>query len=255
MNKTAAYKMLTPGLPGALEIPTGHPSFPAAYADLAYRRALQHHPRADSPHVLHDPFCGVGAILCTVAALHRANLERVSGSDIDPAIADIARRNLELCTPQAARAAGQRTLVANVMRHTPERMEDFAKMLEHYGATTPVDSSFFAHDMLQPIPASGVPQDSVSLVITDPPYGKLSSFAGAPSGHPTDDDMLRLYETSLGVLRPTLQDGAVVAFIIDRRLTAAKALALPSGYALRDDRQATGMTGPNYRKIHILQAV
>jgi tRNA G10 N-methylase Trm11 len=177
----------------------GHAAFPVRLAREMYEQAAALAPPA--PHVLYDPCCGAGHLLTSLGFLHGSDLAWVIGSDVDPAALALARQNLALLTPEglAARTAELRALHDRHGRH----QEALASAHALAASVTALRVECFEANALDPAQlAGGLRAHRPDIVVTDVPYGRLSSWKDRPM-----DSSAAL----LAALAEVLPSGAVVA--------------------------------------------
>lgn len=254
MNREGAYRALTVDQ-GAMQTIPGRVKFFGPAADQAFKRAIMHHARPDQKHVLLDPFCGVGTALVYPAVMQRAKIAKVIGSDIDAAAVDVARWNLSLLGVSAVAARLQQIRhdpVSAKPNETEAGLQQLSEVMMKYGCTEAVAIQMLVHDMLQPLPEEEVPAESVSVVVTDPPYGQSTQFAGTSGGR---DTLAASYMTSMANLRPSMEDGATATIITDFRDGLGEVLQSVPHFEYKELKRATGGAhGRNFRELHTLQA-
>lgn len=79
---------------GVLYSAPGFPAFPVRLASEMFQRALAL--REGRPAMVWDPCGGSGYLLTVLALLHRPQITRVLGTDLDPAALRLTRQNLGL---------------------------------------------------------------------------------------------------------------------------------------------------------------
>lgn len=249
MKKQDAFTCLIPGK--LLHERPGKPSLYPGIADEAFLRGIKYNPQQN--HIfIYDPFCGVGGGLVSPAVIRHANIARIFGSDVEPETIVIAQKNLELCSlPGYDSATESGTKVPNGKAVDPQLLLQFREMLMHYGCTQPIEAHFFVHAMPAAIPKDIIATESVSMIITDPPYGQMSPFVG-DHAQPVDTDALLLrYMDSLRAIRPLLRDKGTVTIVCDKRQQIE---ALLAGMPEFDYREGRSSKGQNFRRLHTLQA-
>ncbi|GAA1754146.1 rRNA methyltransferase [Streptomonospora arabica] len=193
----------------------GHPGFPVRLADELFQRAAAHLPAA--PLALWDPCCGSGHLAASVGTLHRYRLSWLLATDTEPAALSIAERNLALLTGRglAERERVLRAEAAELRKPTLlDRADTAARLagrLSERGGD--LDHRVGAGDVFDPTE----PERPVDLVLTDVPYGGLTSFTGAPPDGEPVPAMLR-------ALAAVLPERAVLAVTARTRK-----VALPEG--------------------------
>jgi tRNA G10 N-methylase Trm11 len=250
VKKFDACTCLIPGK--ILESLPGKPSLYPRIADEAYLRGAKYNPVSEG-HVLYDPFCGIGGALISPSIIRRSNISQIFGSDTDADALAVARRNFSL-TDLASydTVTDGRTKAPNEKEVDPALLTQFREMLLHYGCGSPVPLRLFQHAMPLPVPSEIIPAESVSMVITDPPYGQMTSFIQGENGQTAQPDALfEQYVKSLRAIRPLLRSKATVTVICDRR---QKLEGLLAGIPEYDYREAKKSKGQNFRHFHTLQA-
>lgn len=173
------------------------------------------------PYTLYDPCVGSGTHLVTLAYLHWQQIDRLIGSDINPAVQQFAAKNFSLLTPTglATRAEAikadwhaygkashqqslayaqqfQQTLRDNLQKH------EIATTLFAANALQDLRSHWDAHQLPAP-----------DIVLCDVPYGAKTAWQGVPSAD--DVPVTLLLEQLLGVIRPY----TIIALATDKAQT------------------------------------
>ena len=250
MNKFDACTCLIPGK--ILEFLPGTPSLYPGIADEAYLRGSKYNPVSEG-HVLYDPFCGIGGASISPSIIRRSGIAQIFGSDMDAEALTIARRNFSLTDVASYETATDGgTKAPNGKEVDPALLTQFRDMLLHYGCTAPVSLRLFRHAMPLPVPSEIIAAETVSMVITDPPYGQMSAFMESENGQPAQSDaLLEKYVESLSAIRPLLRKEATVTVICDRRQKLEGLLAGIPEYKYRETKKSKGQ---NFRHFHTLQA-
>ncbi|MDT0300812.1 rRNA methyltransferase [Streptomonospora wellingtoniae] len=193
----------------------GHPGFPVRLADELFQRAASHLPTA--PLAMWDPCCGSGHLAASVGTLHRDRLSWLLATDTDAAALSIARRNLALLTGQGL-AERERVLRAEAAEFGKPALLDRADTAARLASRLRERGGDLAHRVGEgDVFAPADPERPVDLVLTDVPYGGLTSFVGAPSGGEPVPALLR-------ALAAVLPERAVLAVTARTRK-----VALPAG--------------------------
>jgi hypothetical protein len=193
----------------------GQTAFPTRLADEVFRRCAARLVAAGiaPPWTVYDPCCGVAHLLTTVGFLHGRAIRTLLGSDIDGDALALARRNLDLLTPDglAARAAELRALAARFGKPdyaaAAADADGLARMLVDAADPGGVATRVFLADALDADAlAAQLASGGVDLLITDVPHGRFVAWHGYESGGP-DAPVTRLLEA----VRPALAPHALVA--------------------------------------------
>ncbi len=192
----------------------GQPAFPVRLATEIFQRCLEYHGTANKPLRVYDPCCGGAYHLAVLACLHWDSLAEICASDIDAAALDTAHKNLSLLTlagldrrigelRELHSRFGKASHAANLesARRLRERLSVLA---EDY----PVGSRLFRADVFQAQAIQdGLAGRKIDLVVSDVPYGRISSWLGdLPAGNPAGP-LRQMLESLKGILA----GGAVVA--------------------------------------------
>lgn len=192
----------------------GFPGFPVRLASELFQRSLAH-TRTGSVS-LWDPCCGSGYLVTVLGLLHRDRLTRVRASDVDAEAVALAARNLELLTADGL----------------AEREEELRRAARDFGRVEFVERAETARGLAQGLAAAGgdllhaswcadvfelTEHVDADLVVTDVPYGELTSWEGAAP----QEEPLRAMLESLGRVLP--EHAVVVVTARTRRI------ALPEG--------------------------
>ena len=188
------------GAPGAT-------NFPVRLASELFQRVLAVRGGDDRVHV-YDPCCGSAYLLTTLGFLHGPRISRLTGSDIDPLMVNVARENLTLLGREGLHDR------AKELRALHERFgkESHAAALASAGrlgelATASIAPRAFRADATDVAAVrSGIGDRRPDVVVSDFPYGRLKQWSAA--------------EAASGILvglHDLLADDAVLALVLPRR--------------------------------------
>ncbi len=228
-------------------------------ADKAIDLAAGIHSHSSQQHVLYDPFCGNGTILGVAATLYKDNIRRLIGSDVNAEAVNAAQQNIDLTSAMFIRGllekqtGGVNVIYDEKVRHKLAHMADLLELNDCHRLS---DTHLFQQDILKPIPSSIVPNESVSMVVTDPPHGNQVPFMVGGQSLLSGPALNRLYPKMLATLRPTLQDGASVALICDTQGKLADLFSSTDGYAYQHSENVmTHGRAKQYKfRIHLMKA-
>ncbi|MFD3687150.1 rRNA methyltransferase [Nocardiopsis sp. NPDC058631] len=154
----------------------GFPGFPVRLASELFQRAMVHTGRERVR--LWDPCCGSGYLVTVLGFLHRDRLTRVRAGDVDPDAVALAARNLRLLSSEGL----------------AEREEELRRSARDFGRPEFVERAEATRELAAGLAAMGgdLPHEAVvedvfaardpveaDLVVTDVPYGEMTSWAGA----------------------------------------------------------------------------
>ncbi|WP_017614029.1 rRNA methyltransferase [Nocardiopsis salina] len=195
----------------------GFPGFPVRLASELLQRALVHTTdHGERPVRLWDPCGGSGYLATVLGLLHRDRLSHVRVSDIDEDAVSLAARNLELLTAEGLAA----------------REEELRRSARDFGRVEFVERGEAARDLAAGLASQGgdLPHEvraadvftltdpvAADVVVTDIPYGEMTSWGGSAPEEDPVGAMLR----SLGRVLP--RHAVVVVTAKTRRI------ALPEG--------------------------
>jgi 23S rRNA (guanine2535-N1)-methyltransferase len=197
---------------GVLYSAPGFPAFPVRLASEMFQRALAL--REGRPAMVWDPCCGSGYLLTVLALLHRPQITRVLGTDLDPAALRLTRQNLGLLSGDglAVRSAELQERAERWDKPSYAAAAQAARRLARRLATQDGDvphavgqADVFDPDQLRRALDGRRP----GLVIADVPYGEQTAWRG-PHGTAGIAGMLRALET-------VLADDAVIAVAVRGR--------------------------------------
>lgn len=194
------------------------PAFPVRLASEIFQRAHQILQR-QQPLMVYDPTCGGAYHLCAIGFLHNRWIDTIAASDADEEVLALARRNLSLLSPTGLQ----------------RRVKEIEDLLARYGKTSHLEALSSAHalktqlsDTSRPVQIhtfqanamergelqKGLAGKRIDLVISDVPYGQLSSWH-LPEANTTNrnDPLWRMLDALLWVLSPT----SLVAIAADKR--------------------------------------
>lgn len=202
----------------------GRTAFPVRLASEILQRcvAFLKNEGAVGSHTLYDPCCGGGYLLATLDLLHRDSIARLYGSDIDPQALELAERNLSLLTPEGLgkRVEELEALFAHYgkasHRLALENAETLRERLTQSSSLGSPAANLFAADATRPGQLTEhIEKSSIDLLITDLPYGNLSSWrsAGGEAGVEAETPAATRL---LGSVSPVLARPSVVALASDK---------------------------------------
>ncbi|MEE2039613.1 rRNA methyltransferase [Nocardiopsis sp. CT-R113] len=157
----------------------GFPGFPVRMASELFQRAMVH--TKEERVRLWDPCCGSGYLVTVLGFLHRDRLTRVRASDVDPDAVALAARNLRLLSAEGL----------------AEREDELRRSARDFGRPEFVERAESTRDLAAGLSAMGgdLPHEAVvgdvfalrepveaDLVVTDVPYGEMTSWAGDVPG-------------------------------------------------------------------------
>lgn len=201
----------------------GHPALPVRLASEIFQRCLAIRAAAGpaGPCTLYDPCCGGAYHLAVLAYLHGDRLNRIIGSDVDPDILEVARRNLDLLSPAglAGRIAELASLVdrygkdshKTALAHAQHLKDQVTKLARNRPLTTRL---FRANAADIAALNSHLAGETVDVVISDLPYGRQTAWEPLAPAQPVPGVQV---EPMLEGLRPVLATGAVVAIVADKK--------------------------------------
>lgn len=210
----------------------GAPALPVRLADELFQRCLAARPpqAGDAPLVLFDPCCGAGYHLTVLGLLHARRLQSVLGVEIDPNVAQVAQRNLQLLHPAGldARAAFLAQQVEAFGKESHRQAAAAALRLrgrleETLQGRTLQTGVWVANALDGRALLGALGPQRADLVLADVPYGLHSHWQGQAALHAPaaagagTDELTALLEALRGVLAP----GAVVGLVSDKGQKAA----------------------------------
>jgi 23S rRNA (guanine2535-N1)-methyltransferase len=211
----ANYAMYAAG--GVFYAAPGHTAFPVRLAVEIYRRCLviRSAQGMKDPAVVYDPCCGGAYHLATMAYFNWQEIAAIYASDIDEDALGIATRNLSLLTPDGMdrRIAELSSLHEQYGKASHATALGHARSLRQRLATLSrghrTEAHLFRADAKNGAAiASQLGGATIDVVLTDTPYGRISSWgAGASAQAQAGDAIYQLLE----VLLPHLATTAVVA--------------------------------------------
>lgn len=154
----------------------GFPGFPVRLASELFQRAMVH--TGGESVRLWDPCCGSGYLVAVLGFLHRDRLTHVRATDVDADAVALAARNLRLLTAEG--------LV--------EREEELRRSARDFGRVVFVERAEAARELAAGLAGMGgdLPHEAgiadvfsleepvdADLVVTDVPYGEMTSWTGA----------------------------------------------------------------------------
>lgn len=202
----------------------GAPALPVRLADDLFQRCLAALPPTaqGAPLQLLDPCCGAGYHLTVLGLLHARRLQGVLGVEIDPAVAQVARRNLQLLSPegldvraaeltQRAEAFGKQShqdalTSARALRSRLESELQGRRLETRLWVANALDGAALA---------AAIGPARVDVVVADVPYGLHAHWQGNAPAAGVHGAGVEL-EALLDALRAILKPGAVVGLVSDK---------------------------------------
>ena len=168
-----------------------------------------------------DPFCGSGTGVYTLAVMHRQQIERIYASDIRESAVMTTHANLCRCIDQVPDRV---SLSGGLNEEFPPSMAVYRhpgliEVLQRYGAeSSPLDFTVFKHNALSADGDIPIPESSVDLLLTDPPYGDDCKWMdGDLRLSPDVEVRIQCLSTFLLNARPRLRDTALAGLVLSRK--------------------------------------
>lgn len=197
----------------------GHPAFPIRLASEIFQRCLEFRRKVmiTTPVILYDPCCGSAYSLAVLAFFHWEAIAEIFASDINKEALSVAERNLSLLTPDGLERRVQELAQLKILYGKPSHDDAMASALFLQESLAknivdhPISTHLFQADIHQPTTIfTSFGEQKADVVITDIPYGRLSSWQGATEdGSPTSQMLTTLVQV--------LSDDAVVAIVSTKR--------------------------------------
>jgi 23S rRNA G2445 N2-methylase RlmL len=188
------------------------PAFPVRLTTEIFQRCRTHLLRLGRahPYTVYDPFCGSAHLLVTLAYLHWPEIHQIIGSDVDPAIIPLAKRNLSLITPAGMEARieqlGQLYEAYGNASHaqaltSARRLQ--ARLLD-YRRRHAITSHIFVANALNHEDLLQHPElSAVDLIISDLPYGQQSTWITADQPDAPSNPAWQLLDTLQVIASPS----------------------------------------------------
>jgi len=168
------------------------------------------------PYTIYDPLCGGAYTLTTLGILHGSEIGKLSASDIEDKVVELARKNLSLLT-EAGLTAREEQLKKMLDEYGKEShrealvsLNNIRNILKH--TSHPIETQCFINDIIKP--DYGLLNDKVDMVISDLPYGEVVDWVKEESEEQTIEKLLEN-------LLPILKKDSVVA-LTSRKKTKIK---------------------------------
>ncbi|MGI6038240.1 MAG: hypothetical protein ACOYD6_08465 [Limnochordia bacterium] len=153
----------------------GMTNFPVRLAQEIYGRCLEYSPKKREI-TLYDPCCGGGYLLTVLGFLNQDTLGTIIGSDINPELLSIARKNLSLLRTEGIEKRTEEIQEMMDLYQKPSHGEAQGSALKLMTLLKrELVTQVFQADVLQGIPLTIQPD----VIITDVPYGQLVQWQGA----------------------------------------------------------------------------
>lgn len=164
-------------------------NFPASLSLEIYKRCSEYLIKEGNsgPYTIYDPFCGVAYSLTIIGFFNGKNIKEIIASDADKTILEFAHKNLSLLT----------------IKGIEVRIEELNRFIEEYKKNSHKEALVSAEKLKQKtlelsltieefefniLNSASLPKvvNQIDMVITDLPYGKLTSWEGVDdAGNPT----------------------------------------------------------------------
>lgn len=181
----------------------GAAAFPVRLASEIFLRSKDYLERkgVKEPFIIYDPCCGGAYLLTTLGFLHGKCFSKIIGSDVDEGVLGLARRNLALLSLDGIEKR-IRELENDIRKYNKESHKEALKSaLTLKGILEEKDYSFSVECFQADALADRLPGIDVDLIMTDLPYGNLTTWSGA---YDNDDNSLGLFlDNMLDLLKPT----------------------------------------------------
>lgn len=225
------YSLLSPGY--ILEMSPKAPRFSPHAADQAFTFLIPNL-ASHTENVIYDPFCGNGIMLCVVSTLYRQKIGKIVLSDIREKRVRTAKKNIQICSVndfhryigelEAMRASHRLAKRENNILRVSKSFMDF---LSENQCIDPVQCLDFTADMLADTPFDILRDDTVDIVLTDPPYEKICKWENArlEGLNPSESIKKTLFK-----IRRKLKDNAVIVLVYDSSEDYEEILSSIFGY-------------------------
>lgn len=166
------------GAPGAT-------NFPVRLANEIFQQCIEYLSKKgkSNEYIMYDPFCGAGYMLTVLGLIHGSKIQKIFGSDTDKTILEFAAKNLSLLSVEGI----------------DNRISELKEFIQQYGKTShkealesaeTLKSNVILHQIKTELFKYNITDDShllekiskIDLLITDLPYGKLTSYSGLQEG-------------------------------------------------------------------------
>lgn len=234
----------------------GTPPFSSFISDLSFSSLSPDLP--DRELDVWDPFCGNGVILRTISVIHRSRIKKLIASDLREEAAVRVRENLALCSlpeleKHLASVRGSVQMALFGSSHGTEqslvKLEKFRDFLQSYGCHFLKEVTAFKSDILSHDEDRPIADESVDVVLTDPPYEYMEAYYEGMDGSFKLEDYLPIV---LNNIRRYLRASAIVGLILDNN-SYSRILGGCQNYELL----RVGNVHKRYRKriLYVLRAV
>jgi tRNA G10 N-methylase Trm11 len=132
------------------------------------------------PFVIYDPLCGAGYSLAVLGLLHGSSIKSIFASDVDSILLEFANKNLSLVNASGLdkRIEELKVFVEKYTKQShKDALESAYRLRAKIASHSSIDERAFHADILDEtlLPSFLL---GVDIVITDLPYGKLTSWGG-----------------------------------------------------------------------------
>jgi tRNA G10 N-methylase Trm11 len=166
----------------------------------------------DKNLILYDPCCGGAHLLTFLGFFFNEHIAAIYGSDIDEHILEYADRNLNLLTGEGLLARKEKLQRDYELYRKESHLHalESVEQLHRLNQTAVKHLQCFHFNIAG---AAGPLMENVNVVITDLPYGNLTSWRGSPDNH-----LQQMFHN----IYPTLDlNNSVVAIVCDKKQTVA----------------------------------
>lgn len=168
---------------------------------------------------LYDPTCGGAYHLCALGFLHGEWISSITASDIDEAILDTARRNLNLLSEDGLEHRTQelRHLLKQFGKQSHADALNSAEALRRrlHKNPKPISTHIFEADAFDSKALlDGLAGQAVDLIFSDIPYGQMTNWKQAGEDDPSGSLPL---DRMLDALLPCITTRTILAIASDKR--------------------------------------
>jgi len=189
----------------------------------------------NGPYTLYDPFCGGGYLLTVLGFLHGRDIKRIVASDIDNQMVCLAMRNLNLLNAQGIKQRIEQIekLLKEYKKESHKNALDSAIRLTRTVESRKGDMELdcFCANALNLGEQAGR-LDSVDVVITDIPYGRITNWSDESSGS-------NHAELFLESLYHAIPSHSIVAVVSDKKQKVKSGLYKRMDYFSHGKRKVT----------------
>lgn len=192
-------------------------NFPASLSLEIYKRCSEYLTKEGNsgPYTIYDPFCGVAYSLTIIGFFNGKSIKEIIASDADKTILEFAHKNLSLLTIRGIenRIRELGVFIHEYKKNSHKEALISAEKLKQKTLELSLAIEKFQFNVLSNASLPKVVNE-IDMVITDLPYGKLTSWEGV-------DETSNPAQEFLNKIKDRLSKKSIVAVVFNKQQTVS----------------------------------